>query len=179
MAWSTPSARTTGDLITAAIWNQDVVDNSQFLHDRVRELWIPWVAYYGSGLSEGNVGDWRSVAVVNNSINHIVWFSFCVPSDFASLAGLHLLVAASTSTTYEYDVNTDYGASGETYNVHSGQAVNQTVALTANQYALLDLSGLVGSLSAGDFVGLNLSNSNGANAGTLHVLGLRLRYNRT
>lgn len=27
MAWVTPSTRTTGDLITAAIWNQDVVAN--------------------------------------------------------------------------------------------------------------------------------------------------------
>ena len=27
MAWSTPSSRSTGDLITAAIWNQDVVAN--------------------------------------------------------------------------------------------------------------------------------------------------------
>lgn len=27
MAWSTPSTRSTGDLITAAIWNQDVVAN--------------------------------------------------------------------------------------------------------------------------------------------------------
>src|SRR3990167_2048864 len=27
IAWSTPSTRTTGDLITAAIWNQDVVAN--------------------------------------------------------------------------------------------------------------------------------------------------------
>lgn len=27
MAWSTPSTRSTGDLITAAIWNQDVVSN--------------------------------------------------------------------------------------------------------------------------------------------------------
>ena len=27
MAWSTPSTRSTSDLITAAIWNQDVVNN--------------------------------------------------------------------------------------------------------------------------------------------------------
>lgn len=27
MGWSTPTSRSTGDLITAAIWNQDVVDN--------------------------------------------------------------------------------------------------------------------------------------------------------
>lgn len=31
MAWSAPSTRSTGDLITAAIWNQDVVDNPAFL----------------------------------------------------------------------------------------------------------------------------------------------------
>jgi hypothetical protein len=33
MAWSAPSSVTTGDLITAATWNQDVVDNVQYLHD--------------------------------------------------------------------------------------------------------------------------------------------------
>lgn len=33
MAWSTPSSVTTGDLITAATWNQDVVDNAQFLYN--------------------------------------------------------------------------------------------------------------------------------------------------
>lgn len=31
MAYSTPSSKTTGTLITAAIWNQDVVDNVAFL----------------------------------------------------------------------------------------------------------------------------------------------------
>jgi hypothetical protein len=31
MAWGTPSTRTTGTLITAVIWNQDVVDNPIFL----------------------------------------------------------------------------------------------------------------------------------------------------
>lgn len=31
MAWVTPTARTTGEFITAAIWNQDVVDNANLL----------------------------------------------------------------------------------------------------------------------------------------------------
>ncbi len=34
MTWSSPETRQTGDLITAAIWNQDVVDNSLYLHER-------------------------------------------------------------------------------------------------------------------------------------------------
>lgn len=48
MAWLTPSTRTTGDLITAAIWNQDVVANPQALYDSLRstnELWIPASAW--------------------------------------------------------------------------------------------------------------------------------------
>jgi len=32
MAWSDPQARETGDIITAAIWNQDVVDNGAYLY---------------------------------------------------------------------------------------------------------------------------------------------------
>lgn len=32
MAWSSPSTQTTGDLITASIWNQNVVDNALALY---------------------------------------------------------------------------------------------------------------------------------------------------
>ncbi len=35
MAWVNPTSRSTSDLITAAIWNQDVVVNPQYLHDNV------------------------------------------------------------------------------------------------------------------------------------------------
>ncbi len=37
MSWSDPTLRNTGDLITAAIWNQDVVDNVQHLHDNMAQ----------------------------------------------------------------------------------------------------------------------------------------------
>lgn len=32
MSWADPAARQTGDLVTAAIWNQDVVANTAYLH---------------------------------------------------------------------------------------------------------------------------------------------------
>ena len=35
MAWSTPSSRDTDELITAAIWNQDAVDNVQYCYDEL------------------------------------------------------------------------------------------------------------------------------------------------
>lgn len=37
MAWVSPSSRTTGTLITAAIWNQDVVDNPLLLKTPVTD----------------------------------------------------------------------------------------------------------------------------------------------
>lgn len=42
MAWVTPSYRTTGDLIEAADWNQDVVANTQFLYDRTPQRATLW-----------------------------------------------------------------------------------------------------------------------------------------
>lgn len=39
MAWSAPSTVTTGDLITAATWNQDVVANVQYIHDNRFMMW--------------------------------------------------------------------------------------------------------------------------------------------
>lgn len=38
MAWSDPTTRNTGDIITSAIWNQDVVDNPQYLKDTLDAL---------------------------------------------------------------------------------------------------------------------------------------------
>jgi hypothetical protein len=35
MTWNDPLNRDTGDLITAAIWNQDVVDNAQYLYENL------------------------------------------------------------------------------------------------------------------------------------------------
>ena len=41
MAWTDPTTRSPGDLITATIWNEDVVDNLDFLHDRVVQIFCP------------------------------------------------------------------------------------------------------------------------------------------
>ncbi|MBN1122789.1 MAG: hypothetical protein JXJ17_17060 [Anaerolineae bacterium] len=43
MTWSDPESRDIGDLITAAIWNQDVVDNVQYLFDNLpggKSCWV-------------------------------------------------------------------------------------------------------------------------------------------
>jgi hypothetical protein len=42
MTWTDPATRQTGDLITAAIWNQDVVDNLEYLHANLPERATLW-----------------------------------------------------------------------------------------------------------------------------------------
>jgi hypothetical protein len=42
MSWEAPSARQTGDLITAAIWNQDVVGNVAYLHNNLAQHGLRW-----------------------------------------------------------------------------------------------------------------------------------------
>ena len=49
MAWVTPSSRSTGDIITAAIWNQDVVSNTIALTPS------GWTMFFDGGGSE--IGD--------------------------------------------------------------------------------------------------------------------------
>lgn len=41
-AWVSPSSRSTGEIITASIWNQDVVNNIQFLYDRIPRRATLW-----------------------------------------------------------------------------------------------------------------------------------------
>jgi hypothetical protein len=45
MAWSTPRTWVTSEIVTAAMMNSDVRDNSNFLHDTHGPLWIPAQAW--------------------------------------------------------------------------------------------------------------------------------------
>jgi len=54
MSWQTPSTRSTGDLITAAIWNQDVKDNAIAL---TPSGWTFLLDNLGSEITTGIKGD--------------------------------------------------------------------------------------------------------------------------
>lgn len=53
MTWVDPAARQTGDLITAAIWNQDVVENTQHLKDG--QIRVVTGSYTGNGADNRNI----------------------------------------------------------------------------------------------------------------------------
>ncbi len=70
MAWTFPSTRATGDLITAAIWNTDLVNNLRYL---------------------GTDGGWQTVAdgsMTNSWVNGTPAFAYRIQGNVARLRGV-------------------------------------------------------------------------------------------
>jgi hypothetical protein len=167
MTWTEPTSRSTGDLITAAIWNQDVVGNTQYLHDRVVRQWL--MPY--NPLSVVSDGDW---SVYRVGAAYTAAFHFSVGDDFEALTRLVLLIIPDTSETIQFDLDSDYGAEGEDYNQHSESLVNQTLAVIDDDLTLIDVSGVFTDLAAGDFCALNF----GSDTDYIRIAGMLLEYTR-
>ncbi len=174
MAWTQPTERQTGDVITAAIWNQEVKDNTQHLHDRIEEMWVP--CFRGS--AAGSYGDFPTTYFNPAYGNEWVRLSFVVPDDFDAVEEVVVVYVTGTTSTSEYDLYSDYGGAGEAYNMHSEAALNQPLPTTANELDEIDVSGVLSGLAAGDYVGIRLQDTAAANPYSLHVIGLRFRYLR-
>jgi hypothetical protein len=121
------------------------------------------------------LGDWSGAG--NGGGVSLGRYGFVVPSDFSSLDTLGILVFSNTTQTLTFTIDTDYGAHGEAYNTHSSNITGGTLAITANQYSLINLSSLVGSLAAGDRCGVGLNMT--GKTGTVMWPGLILIYNRS
>lgn len=107
MAWTAPTTRQTGDLITADIWNTDVVDNLQVLHDAnfVEAYDSGWFAVtYGAAYAKTHglgaaprhaILLWASTAQPTDW--HVV--TAVTHSDLTRGASLHLGATTVTATT--------------------------------------------------------------------------------
>jgi hypothetical protein len=168
MTWTDPTTRSTGDLITAAIWNQDVVDNLDYLHDRAVTRWLPPRG------STSLVNDW---ILINGDNSFAAYFSFDIPDDFDQLLALELAIWGTQTAQGTYTLSSDYGNpdDAEDYDHHSETMSNQTVDVTQYEMEWIDASGVFTSLAAGDVCGLKVFGS----TGRMYILGCRLRYTRT
>ena len=178
MTWTTPTTRSTGDLITAAIWNQDMVDNVQHLHDRLGVIWQP-PTYRSSGSSRtGLTGDWL-YGSVNSSGAYQQTLNMVVPDDFDSLVSLDVIVIADAAGTAYWTLTSDYGTDGESSSNHSGALTNQAWAAVTTLTAL-DVSGAFASIAAGDYLGAVMAKgtTSWVTTSEIQVLGWRMVYNR-
>ncbi len=169
MTWTDPTTRSTGDLITAAIWNQDVVDNLEYLHERTVTRWIP---------PHGNLSAADDWYVINGSIAAFsAFFSFDIPADFDQLVSLEVAILGTQTGQRTYNLSSDYGNpdNAEDYDHHSEALTNQTVDVILNEMEWVDISGVFNSLAAGDVCSLKISGS----YQYMYILGCRMRYTKT
>jgi len=172
-AYSAPSTLTTGDLVTAAIWNQDVVDNVIFLHSRSAAIYI-------NGYDSSNAANHTSTITVTGqyiTAANKQHFYFRVPADFASIAGLQWVYSPFGGGTSDVDYSVGYGASGEVFDADNATVAGAGGAVTQDHVELLDLSAGFGSLAANDYISVRIAY--GGTGPNLFDMGMWFEYTRT
>lgn len=87
MSWTAPTTRTTGTLITASIWNTDVVDNLSYLKSQVSaNAWLSAAGMWGS-LTSGATPTTLEMSTNKQSIKAM---SFADGADYYAEAGAPL-----------------------------------------------------------------------------------------
>lgn len=141
-----------------------------------------WVAHGVSGRldaqftpsptpSPATVGD----HIGNNiSVNGSANIEFLVPINYASTFGAHICVIPGGTVAADIDLDSDYGQVGELYNAHSESDTTVSFPFTLNTIGVIDIASVLSSLSAGDMVGVKLSN-NGVTGGYL-IAGFLFQY---
>ncbi len=165
MTWVEPTTQNTGNLITANIWNTEVIGNIRHVRDRYEEKWVPIY-----DLSEV-VDRYARYNLTNDPAA-----SFCTPSDFSSLQSAELIFFGEANQTITYSLYSNYGAINGSHTQYSVSLTGLTFSVSNNKLHAIDVSALFPDLAAGHICGMQLT----LQSGTYHrVLGLRLRYLRS
>lgn len=170
MTWTTPSTQTTGFLVTATIYNEQIIGDLLHLYNYNHQI---DARLYGNSVSVAT-GDYAYYQI--NSTNYCM-VTFRVPDDFGSLDRASLVMICTSSTAQTIDVTSDYGnpATPENYNQHSESSLSKATSPSINKLVLVDVSDVLSSLAAGDFVTIKVTNGNNTSAG---VAGVDLVYSR-
>jgi len=101
--------------------------------------------------------------------------NFYVPDDFSSITEAVVVVAVrATQASANWDVFVSYAAVGQAHTTHAAEDSSSTYNVTAIQIFEIDISGELGSLAAGDYVGVRFMNSTTGH--DADVIGVRLKY---
>ena len=110
-----------------------------------------------------------------NSTGERAWIAFHIPHDFSSITEAVVILNPLTTATHRFDITSDYAAVGEAFNIHSESDLNHDFSMTAFQFYEMDVSGVLSSLSAGDYGGIKLL-GDATNTPNALVIGFRLKY---
>ena len=102
-------------------------------------------------------------------------WTFYIPFDFSVLLAAEMIgIPMGTNAAAPIDFDTEYGAVGEVFNTHTESSVGATFAITLNTILAIDLSPVLSSIAAGDYVGLTYDHQGIGT--TINYIGLRLFY---
>lgn len=134
-----------------------------------KELWVPTT--YGTTIA--SCGDFPVARCLN--ADDEAYVSFKVPDDFASIdSALLVVIVRATQGAADWDISSDYGAVGEAFDIHSESDTATTYNVTNDQKFGIDISGILSSLAAGDYVGIKLIQKDAAH--DVYVLGVHFKY---
>jgi len=110
-----------------------------------------------------------------------VHITFVTPDDFSSITeavvvGIPTISAGTPSSTMDIDIATVYATNGESYTTHTESDTSSTYDFSASEDEIteIDISGLLSSLAAGDYVGVEVENND---ADTFfNIMGVRIKY---
>ena len=114
-------------------------------------------------------GTYATVVIASNANVDITFFA---PNDLVDFGTAEVvLMPVATNTLRDIDIIVNYATVGEDLALNVGSNTTATYDLIADQIKSIDITSLLGSIKAGDFVGVNIDhNSVGQNIDYLGVL---------
>lgn len=101
--------------------------------------------------------------------------SFYTPDDFHQIVEAYVVVVANcTVASPSWATNSDYAKAGEAYNTHSANQWTRPASVTNNLIYECDISSVLTSLEAQDYVGLQFYLWDDAH--NVYVLGVMIKY---
>ncbi|GAH06874.1 unnamed protein product, partial [marine sediment metagenome] len=126
-----------------------------------------------SGTKPGAFGYMAGYLV--NATADYAYHCFYVPHDFSSITEVVLVVGAVDSRTHRLNFYSSYCAEGEVWNQHAETSFDVDTPINADIICEIDISGILSSLVAGDYVGVKAL-GDATNTPNLFVHGIRFKY---
>ena len=137
--------------------------------DAAKQFWVPVT----TGENMTNYGNYPVCHL--GFANYSAYMSFYTPDDFHSITEAKVVVIPrNTYAGADWDIWSHYGAAGESYLTHFANDTTTTYNVTSNQIFEVDISGILTSLAAGDYVGIKLQTMVDFN--DVDVLGIMFKY---
>jgi hypothetical protein len=139
--------------------------------DPSKQFFVPATATV-SGASGSNDG-WAVISLTG--VNHHAYITFNVPSDYSSITtAIVAVIPTAAQSAANWDLKADYAAIGQADTTHEETNTGSTYNVTDQQLFSVDVSGILGSLAANDYVGIRLSQKTSGH--NVDVLGVYFKY---